>query len=197
MKSSTLHRSNLTKERMELLREIKAQMHHSTNDTSPGIYVRPAKEQELDVLWQSFKVNSKKERTSSAYIVAGFAGGVLAMFLLTVLVSFATHMFNSDNVVIKSKEVAKEVSHASVSPKVEREVVSFLPPDTAAIEVPVVASAPRFEQYTIKAGDTLDQVAYRFYGKYDTEKIKKIAEVNNIVNPHRISIGQVINIPIE
>ena len=48
MKSSTLHRSNLTKERMELLREIKAQR-HTSNDNSPGIYVRPAKENELDL----------------------------------------------------------------------------------------------------------------------------------------------------
>ena len=96
MKSSTLHRSNLTKEIMELLREIKAQR-HTSNDNSPGIYVRPAKEKELDLLWQTFKVNHKSEKSINAYMVVGFIGGALAMFLLTVLISFISLIMSSHN----------------------------------------------------------------------------------------------------
>ena len=106
MKSSTLHRSNLTKERMELLREIKAQ-HRSSNDSSPGIYVRPAKEKELDVLWKNFNVNQKTDRSVNAYMIVGFIGGALAMFLLTALISFATHAFSENSMNLQAKETIK------------------------------------------------------------------------------------------
>ena len=198
MKSSTLHRSNLTKERMDLLREIKAQK-HASNDSAPGIYVRPVKEKELDVLWQSFKVNQRSEKSASLYIVAGFVGGAIAMFLLTAIISFATHAFSDNSLKFQAKqssvvpEVAKTVTTVPAVNVKKDDAVNFLPPDSAKVAVANVT--PRMEQYTIKSGDTLDKIATRFYGHYDNAKIAKIAEVNNITNPHMISIGQVIKIP--
>ena len=196
MKSSTLHRSNLTKERMALLREIKAQ-HRSSNDASPGIYVRPAKEKELDVLWQSFKVNQKSDRSVNAYMIVGFIGGALAMFLLTALISFATHAFSENSMNFQAKETIKSKQvEKTVADKTGKDSVTFLPPDN--IQTGSAAStAGTSQKYTIKSGDTLDKIAIRFYGKYDEQKINRIAQVNNITNPHRISIGQVITIPME
>ena len=196
MKSSTLHRSNLTKERMDLLREIKAQ-HRSTNDATPGIYIRPPKEQELDVLWKDFAVNPKSERSVNAYMVVGFVGGALAMFLLTALISFATHAFSENSMNFQAKETIKNKQvEKTVADKNSKDSVTFLPPDNIQAAAAAQASGAT-QQYTIKSGDTLDKIAIRFYGKYDEQKINRIAQVNNITNPHRISIGQVITIPME
>ena len=52
------------------------------------------------------------------------------------------------------------------------------------------------EKYEIKSGDTLDRIALRFYGKYDTQKIEEIQRINNIKNPAALQIGQVIIIPL-
>ena len=53
------------------------------------------------------------------------------------------------------------------------------------------------EKYTVKAGDTLDKIAYRFYGKYDMEKINRIMQLNNIKDETTIQIGQVLIIPLD
>ena len=196
MKSSTLHRSNLTKERMDLLREIKAQRHASGNN-EPGIYVRPAREKELDVLWQTFNVRQKNEKSLNAYIVAGFIGGALAMFLLTALISFATHALSSDNLSFQSKNVAKTHTADKLAGNSSKNSINFLPSDNAKVIAEEPAVNTNSEQYTIQSGDTLDKIAIRFYGKYDADKINRIAEVNNITNPHKISIGQVIAIPMD
>ena len=52
------------------------------------------------------------------------------------------------------------------------------------------------EKYVIKKGDTLNGIAYRFYGKYDEAKILEIQRINNIVNPQAIRIGQEILVPV-
>ncbi len=203
MKSSTLHRSNLTKERMELLREIKAQKRVST-DSAPGIYVRPAKEKELDVLWQSFKVNQKDEKSPAVYMVTGFIAGALAMFILTAIISFAAHSASDEGSLgfqsIKAEKIhTPEAAPAKPAPKAKANAkdaaaISFLPPDTAKASP---TSKGKTEQYTIKAGDTLDSIAVRFYGKYDSTLINKIASANNLQNPHQIRVGQVLTIPID
>ena len=50
MKSSTIRRSNLSKEKMAVL-EALSKYKQDAYDNSPGVYVRPNKEKELDVLW--------------------------------------------------------------------------------------------------------------------------------------------------
>ena len=60
-----------------------------------------------------------------------------------------------------------------------------------------VVSVPSEEKYEIKSGDTLDKIAYRFYGKYDVEKIDAIQKINNITDPSALQIGQVIIIPVD
>ena len=60
MKSSTIRRSNLSKEKMEVL-EALSKYRQDSYDSSPSVYIRPNKERELDVLWQNFKLNQKSE----------------------------------------------------------------------------------------------------------------------------------------
>ena len=52
------------------------------------------------------------------------------------------------------------------------------------------------QKYIVKQGDTLNGIAYRFYGKYSEEKINEIQRVNNIKNPAALSIGQELIIPV-
>lgn len=49
--------------------------------------------------------------------------------------------------------------------------------------------------YKVKSGDTLGSIAFEQLGS--TSKWREIAEINNIVNPNLISVGQVLKLPIE
>jgi len=52
-------------------------------------------------------------------------------------------------------------------------------------------------KYTVKAGDTLSRLAFRYYGDASSSKWMKIYEANKqtVINPHHIIIGQIIVIP--
>ena len=70
MKSSTIRRSNLSKEKMAVL-EALSKYRQDSYDNTPNVYVRPNKEKELDVLWQNFKLSQKNEKSPSVYLATG------------------------------------------------------------------------------------------------------------------------------
>lgn len=185
MNSSTLHRSNLSKEKIAVLEGLQSTRKKPANDAAPGVYVRPQKDKDLDVLWQSFKVNQKDEKSPGLYLLVGFIAGAVFMFLVTLVLSLAT---NVNNVVPESKPERKT--------RFDKPLFSFKPAKKAK---PVEAAAPvvKNETYTIKTGDTLAGIVVRFYGKYDLEKVDKLLKVNNLSNPNKISIGQTLVIPME
>ena len=78
MKSSTIRRSNLSKEKMAVL-EALSKYKHDGLDNSPNVYVRPNRERELDMLWQNFKVSQKQDKTPSIYLAAGFIVGAVVI----------------------------------------------------------------------------------------------------------------------
>jgi Serine/threonine protein phosphatase len=47
--------------------------------------------------------------------------------------------------------------------------------------------------YTVQSGDSLSRISKKFYG--DDKQYKKIMEANNITDPKRIQVGQVLKIP--
>ena len=110
MKSSTIRRSNLSKEKMAVL-EALSKYKQDAYDNSPNVYVRPNKEKELDVLWQSFKVNQRNDKSPSIYLATGFIAGAVVMLILTVLISFSANSINS---------VEEQVASAPVSVKKEK-----------------------------------------------------------------------------
>ena len=59
MKSSTLHRSNLSKERIAVLEELISDKKRPLT-SSPGVYMRNNKDKDLDLLWQDLKSNTAK-----------------------------------------------------------------------------------------------------------------------------------------
>lgn len=187
MKSSTLYRSNLSKEKMVLLEELRAKSGNTSYDGSaPEVYIRPTKEKELDVLWQNFKVNQKEEKSPGVYLTIGFIAGALAMFLMTALLSFSSNTINSHNNP-DSPKLVKRVKPAKAAK------VSIIPADQAVEETKTAAP----ETYTVKSGDTLAGIIIRFYGSYDASKISKIMQANGMTNPNQLSIGQSLIIPLD
>lgn len=182
MKSSTIRRSNLSKEKMAVL-EALAKYGHNGYDNSPNVYVRPSKERELDMLWQNFKVNQKQEKAPGIYLFAGFVVGAVVMLILTVLICL------SANGIDVLKEHAKTVP-APV--KKEKLNLNFIPSATEKSE-PTETN----EIYTVQSGDTMESILVRFYGSYSKEKEALVMKTNNMTNPNKLSIGQKLTIPVE
>lgn len=51
------------------------------------------------------------------------------------------------------------------------------------------------KSYKVKSGDSLGSIAMKFLG--ETSRWREIADLNDIVNPNRIQVGQVLQLPIE
>ena len=178
MNSSTIRRSNLSKEKMAVL-EALSKYRNEPVDNSLGVYVRPVdKEKELNMLWHNFKINQKPEKSPNVYLVAGFIFGAVMMLIVAILVSFS----------LKSINTVRENSVAPV--KKEKMNLSFIPssePSDTTVN----------ESYTVQSGDTIEAILIRFYGSYSKEKENLILEANNLTNPDKLSIGQVLTIPVK
>jgi len=181
MKSSTIRRSNLSKEKMAVL-EALSKYRQDPYDNSPGIYIRPEmshanKEKELDMLWQNFKIYQKSEKSPNLYLAAGFIAGAVVMLILTVFISFSAKGINS----------VKENSVAPV--KQEKMSLNFIPSSDN--------NTGKNEIYTVQDGDTMESIVIRFYGSYSREKENLVVQTNNMTNPNKLSIGQQLTIPVE
>lgn len=180
MKSSTIRRSNLSKEKMAVL-EALSKYRQDSYDNSPSVYVRPSKEKELDVLWQSFKVNQKIEKSPSVYLATGFIAGAVVMLALTILISFSAKGIES---------VENNVSTPAV--KKEKLSINFIPSSTEKTE-----TSAANETYAVQSGDTMESILVRFYGKYSKDKESLVLKTNNMSNPNKLAIGQKLTIPME
>ena len=173
MKSSTLRRSNLSKEKMAVLEALSKYKQDSAYDNSPNVYVRPNKEKELDLLWQNFKISQKSEKSPGVYLATGFVAGALVMLLLTGIISPSV----------------KSDSKAAKTTNVKNEKVNIMPAGGA--------TASTSEKYVVQSGDTIESIQVRFYGSYSPEKAQAIQKANNLKNPNRLQIGQELIIPMQ
>ena len=171
MKSSTLRRSNLSKEKMAVLEALSNYKQESAYDFSPSVYVRPSKEKELDLLWQNFKISQKSEKSPGVYLATGFIAGALAMLLLTSIIGASV---KSDTKAVKSTDV-------------KNEKVNIMPAGGSV--------ASKFEKYVVQSGDTIESIQVRFYGSYSPEKAQAIQKANNMKNINKLQIGQELIIP--
>lgn len=187
MKSSTLHRSNLSKERMSMIENVKPQSYNgSTSDINR--YIKFQRKPELDVLWRDFEksVQSKsKAKAPIIYAGIGFVLGLLFALGIAVIIGLSMY-FDTQKPEFTPQPVKIQTNETSAA---------IIPSGSA--ETTMRQTAASEEKYTIKEGDTLDKVAFRFYGKYDLEKINKIMELNNIKDETKIQIGQVLIIPLD
>lgn len=182
MRSSTLHRSTISKERIAALEELLSDK-SQPYDSSPGVYVRSDKDRELDILWQGFKMNTREERSPGVYLSIGFVTGAICMFLMSTILNFGNpshESFIDLNLWKKGNtEVKEKVTPIGVNP--------------ASKAVATVKT----EKYTIQNGDTLEKVALRYFGSASPENIQKIQDANGLDNPNKISIGQELTVPVE
>ena len=187
MKGSTLHRSGLTREKMGVLANL-TQVDTKRQNTRAQLnqYYKAAKAQELDLLWGNVQkgiqkvhnvAKSTQHKSPAVYLTIGFIAGVLFMSCIILIVSIFSMNPKAKTVKIDSGSNVAIIGEDSTLLNPTESIVSQ-------------------EKYVVKKGDTLNGIAYRFYGKYDESKIMEIQRLNNIINPAAIRIGQELTIPV-
>lgn len=188
MKSSTLHKPNISKERIAALEEL-LQDKKMTYDSSPGVYVRSDNDQELDILWQGFKINTKEERSPGVYLSIGFVTGAICMFLMTTILNFGAP--TKDNFIdLNLWKKANSKAEKIVTPQ-----ISVTPSGVQTTQD--AETNYKKEKYTVESGDTLEAIAVKYYGSGTPKKIELIQSANNMSSPDQLAIGQELVIPVE
>ena len=140
-------------------------------------------------MWQNFKINPKEEKSPGVYLLTGFIAGALCMFIMNAILSISSNIGNEADVTsLGQPKFEKKISRKDTLPQ-----IAVIPAQTEAIEETII---PTFENYTVKSGDSMSSIVYRFYGKYDPAKVEKIRQANKLTNAHKLSIGQQLVIPL-
>lgn len=185
MKGSTLRRSNITREKIAMLESL-AKYNNEYRNANSAVPVD--KQEELDVLWQNFKVASRVEKSPIAFFTSGVLVGVISTLVLAILISVVVGYSPLDDMSLSNP------FNNVKTPKVETTKFTFIPADSKQ-EVPTTPVLPQSKEYTVQAGDSLESIAIKFYGGFDEAKIKAIEEANKLANPNAIGIGQKLIIP--
>lgn len=225
MKSSTIRRSTLSKESMEVIENLVKQQ--DTQEDGVGEYIRPvdyeenssessiaSKAQEIDLLWQNFKSTQFNSNSPTAYILLGAAVGVVVALVLTFSTGYylsksgkLTIQYNSvaakSNTLEQDAATAQDVVEAKVSVPSEDEI-STKPVvgetakavDSASADVQKIDQS-KMKKYVVKSGDTGESIIKHYYGSYSPEKAELIKKVNNLDSLDRINIDQELLIPME
>ena len=181
MKSTTLRRSNITREKVAMMEALNR---YNREHQDEDFYRNQSKNRELDALWQNFGVKQQRvEKAPQVYFVIGLISGVIITLLITTFVSILINI-----------SAPKEDAVPKVKPTTtENAKFRFIPADASKpAAVPVVTK----QEYTVKEGDTLESIVIRFYGSFDMDKVNMIQEANKMANPNALSIGQKLIIPV-
>ena len=182
---------------MAFLSELKNQREYSQTqqeDYTPKAYKRPSKQNELDLLWQNFKINPKEEKSPGVYLLTGFIAGALCMFVMNAILSISSNLpSGTSSTSLGQPKFEKKISRKSKLPQISSNI-SVVPATAETIEEVAI---PTVETYTVKEGDSMSSIVFRFYGKYDPAKVEKIRQVNKLTNAHKLSIGQKLIIPLD
>lgn len=192
MKSSTLRRANLSKEKLQVLETLAKYRRQGAvnNDGSfkSAIPAKQMKERELDMLWDNFKQHNKAEKSPTVYLVAGFVAGVIITAIVTIFIQMS---------MTSMSENANDISQNVPETKIEDTAITFIPADkTGNSKNDGATAATKEESYTVQNGDTLESIIIRFYGAYSVEHEKAIKDANHLANPNALSIGQKLVIPL-
>lgn len=182
MNSTTLRRSNITREKVAMMEALSR---YNRQHQDEDFYRNQNKTRELDALWQSFGVKPQKnEKAPQVYFVTGLILGVIMTLAITTVISILISVSTpKDEVVLPAKKAAVESSGK----------FSFIPADNAASKSAIASTST--EEYVVKEGDTLESIVIRFYGSFDMNKVNAIQDANKMANPNALSIGQKLIIP--
>ena len=182
MKSTTLRRSNITREKVAMMEALSR---YNREHQDEDFYRRQTKNRELDALWQNFGVKQQRtEKAPQVYFVTGFIVGVIITLAITTVVSLLINLTTPKDEMITP---VKKSASVETSGK-----FSFIPADSAASK-PIAPLAN--EEYVVKEGDTLESIVIRFYGSFDLSRVNAIQQANKMANPNALSIGQKLIIP--
>lgn len=204
MKSSTLRRANLSKEKIQVLEALAKYRRQTMNKNGePQIPTQQIKERELDMLWNNFKNHTKQDKSPTVYLITGFIAGAVVMLIITTLLSLSMKSM---------KETTVDITTKVPDTKIEDTAITFIPADkeditaqlletttTTAVTEPLKVTSTtssRQESYTVQKGDTLESIIIRFYGSYKKSHENAIKEANKMSNPNALQIGQKLIIPL-
>ena len=184
MKSTTLRRSNITREKVAMLEALNQ---YNRNHQDEDFYRNQSKNKELDALWQSFGIKQQKnEKAPQVYFVTGLVCGVIITLVITTFISLLINLSTpKDDIIIESEKAPRTESSSRFS---------FVPSDSSSAKQASAVSISN-EEYTVKEGDTLESIVIRFYGSFDMDKVSAIQSANKMANPNALSIGQKLIIP--
>ena len=179
MRSSTLRRSNLTREKIAMLQAI---ANYTNNGDYTDYYQNDIKDKELGVLWQSVNSHAKMaEKSVIAYFTTGFFAGVIVTLIMTTLISCLVNYSSN------------RADDFKLTPKEQKmEKIALEPADTAT-----AVTSGKYENYEVKSGDTLAGIVLRFYGVYSVDKMDAIQKANGMKSADALSIGQKLIIPLD
>ncbi len=225
MKSSTIGRSMLSKESMDVIENLSNDEYINDNvneivqnqdiDDAPGEYLRSEKEEEnnkskeIDLLWQTFKTSQFNTNSPIVYVIEGFILGVITTLAIMMLLgSFGVKpkINTSENVSTPVESIERvdvpgeTVIEGGVVAQETNEEVQGETPDSKVSETDnqVTNTEPQvLKKYVIKDGDTVEAIIKQHYGSYTPERAQNIMKANKLTNLDRISIGQVLLLPVE
>ena len=224
MKSSTIRRSTLSKETMEVIENLAKEQEESG---LPGEYVRPdeietsnkenepnAMSQEIDLLWQNFKTNQFNTNSPIMNIIIGIIIGVVAtllvLFGISALSSDAPNTGKKSNFgierIFSHKKAAKEPTleqQAAVEEQTETQQKVSIPEENEEIaqnneeqsQPEENVDTSKMTKYVVKNGDTAEKIIKNHYGTYSEEKAQMVMKANNLSSLDRINIDQELLLP--
>ena len=224
MKSSTIRRSTLSKETMEVIENLAKEQEESG---LPGEYVRPdeietsnkenepnAMSQEIDLLWQNFKTNQFNTNSPIINIIIGIIIGVVAtllvLFGISALYSDAPNTGKKSNFgierIFSHKKAVKEPTleqQAAVEEQAETQQKVSIPEENEEIaqnneeqsQSEENVDTSKMTKYVVKNGDTAEKIIKNHYGTYSEEKAQMVMKANNLSSLDRINIDQELLLP--
>lgn len=177
MKSSTLRRSNLTREKMAMLSAL-SDYNVSKGRSNGNITDKQA---ELDLLWQNFKVAATPGNSPKSFFTFGFISGVIVAVIAMTLFNFVFGSISLGDININPVKSSDNIKF------------TFVPADKQQVQEEATVSQDK--EYVVQSGDSLEDISMRFYGSFDEAKLKAIQQKNNLPDMNSIKIGQKLIIP--
>ncbi len=214
MKSSTIRRSTLSRESMDVYENLAREQQYEAS--SMGEYYRPdevsqddydssSKSKEIDLLWQNFKTTQFNTNSPFVNVVVGFIAGVLTTLVLMACFgvfskapSIQTSLPVVEQTLTEQTEEAEDVLNNRVSVPGEDDTVQPVEQAQKVEEAAPVTSSSNtssMTKYIVKDGDTGEAIIKRHYGVWSEEKMNAIIKVNNLKNLDRLHIDQVLYLP--
>ena len=136
------------------------------------------------------------------------------VLLLIASVFFTWFIFDNQKLLNDHNKIEQNIIIDSTNEikKDSSKVITLPPPVTVSIPIPSLEEnnksskeeeaekkEPKYQIYTVEEGDSLYAIAMQYIvlGEDIDEYLTKVAELNNIINPNDIQIGQKIRIPVQ